>query len=182
MFGVDKLRRSPSGSCRDGVSMKTYLDYRLAVLLMVAGTITGCERKGETTSSSGTSSAENRDSNRGVAGQSQAPVTRSPATPTVNRTPTDQTVPNQTVPDKTPMDQSESPAQIAITSEIRKAIIADKAMSMNAQNCKIITEKSGVVTLRGKVDSQAEKDAVEAKAKAVAGVTRVDNQLEIKTN
>jgi osmotically-inducible protein OsmY len=58
----------------------------------------------------------------------------------------------------------------------------DKAMSMNAQNCKIITDKSGVVTLRGVVDSQAEKDAIQAKAQAVAGVTRVDNQLEVKTN
>jgi len=83
-------------------------------------------------------------------------------------------------PDKTPMDQSESPAQIAITAEIRKAIIAESGMSINAQNCKIITDKAGVVTLRGMVNSQAERDAVEAKAKAVSGVTRVDNQLEIK--
>ena len=83
---------------------------------------------------------------------------------------------------KTPMDQSQSGDDVKVTAAIRRAIMDDKAMSMNAQNCKIITDKSGVVTLRGVVDSQAEKDAIQAKAQAVAGVTRVDNQLEVKTN
>lgn len=83
---------------------------------------------------------------------------------------------------KTPLDQSQSAEDVKITAEIRKAIMDDKTMSMNGQNVKIITEKSGVVTLRGPVESQAEKDAIEAKAKAVAGVTRVDNQLEVKAH
>lgn len=80
---------------------------------------------------------------------------------------------------KTPMDQSESSAAIAITAAIRRAIMDDKTMSMDAQNCKIITDAAGVVTLRGKVQSQAEKDLIEAKVKAVPGVTRIDNQLEV---
>lgn len=80
---------------------------------------------------------------------------------------------------KTPIDQSNSKADIDITAAIRRAIMEDKSMSLNAQNCKIITE-AGVTTLRGPVNSQSEKDAIEAKAKAVAGVTRVDNQLEVK--
>ena len=83
---------------------------------------------------------------------------------------------------KTPMDQSNSSADVQTTAEIRRAVMEDKSMSMNAQNCKIITDKSGVVTLRGPVDSQAEKDSIEAKAKAVAGVTQVVNELEVKTN
>lgn len=83
---------------------------------------------------------------------------------------------------KTPMDQSESSADIKVTAEIRRAIMEDKAMSINAQNCKIITDKAGLVTLRGVVNSQAEKDSIESKAKAIAGVTKVDNQLEVKTN
>jgi osmotically-inducible protein OsmY len=83
---------------------------------------------------------------------------------------------------KTPMDQSQSSADIKVTADIRRAILDDKAMSTNAQNCKIITEKSGMVTLRGVVNSQAEKDSIESKAKAVAGVVKVDNQLEVKTN
>ncbi|MCP9874393.1 BON domain-containing protein [Synechococcus sp. Cruz CV-v-12] len=88
--------------------------------------------------------------------------------------------PATTMPVKTPMDQSEASADVRITADIRRAIMNDSAMSTNAQNCKIITEKTGLVTLRGMVDSQGEKDSVEAKAKAVAGVSRVDNQLEIK--
>lgn len=83
---------------------------------------------------------------------------------------------------KTPMDQSNSSADIKITAEIRRAIMEDKSMSMNAQNCKVITDKTGVVTLRGPVDSQAEKDAIASKAKAIAGVSSVVNELEVKQN
>ena len=52
-------------------------------------------------------------------------------------------------------------------------------MSINAQNCKVICDKA-VVTLRGVVNSQAEKDTIGAKAMAVAGVISVDNQLVVK--
>lgn len=83
---------------------------------------------------------------------------------------------------KTPMDQSNSSADIKITADIRRAIMDDKSMSTNAQNCKIITDKSGVVTLRGPVASQAEKDGIESKAKAIAGVSSVVNELEVKLN
>lgn len=83
---------------------------------------------------------------------------------------------------KTPFDQSESRSAIKITAEIRRVIIADDSLSVNAKNCKIMTDESGVVTLRGVVASQAEKDAINAKAKAIAGVTQVENQLEVKTN
>lgn len=80
----------------------------------------------------------------------------------------------------TPIDQGETEADRKITAEIRKALVGDSAMSVNAQNCKVIT-RSGVVTLRGPVNSQAEKDGVESKAKAVAGVTSVINELEVTT-
>jgi len=80
---------------------------------------------------------------------------------------------------KTPMDQGNSADDTKITAEIRKSIMDDKDMSMNAKNCKVMTSK-GVVTLEGVVASQAEKDSVGAKAKAVAGVASVDNKLEIK--
>lgn len=83
---------------------------------------------------------------------------------------------------KTPFDQSETSSAIKITADIRRAIMDDDSMSVNAQNCKIMTDKSGMVTLRGVVASQAEKDAINAKAKAIAGVTQVDNQLEVKAN
>ena len=80
---------------------------------------------------------------------------------------------------KTPLDQANNSADIDITAKIRSAIVDDSAMSTNARNIKIITQ-NGEVTLRGVVDSQAEKDSIESKARGVAGVTRIDNQLEIK--
>ena len=79
---------------------------------------------------------------------------------------------------KTAGDQSENEADRTITQNIRQAITADDSLSINAKNVKIITN-DGLVTLRGPVKSEKEKADIEAKAKQVAGVKNVDNQLEI---
>jgi len=79
---------------------------------------------------------------------------------------------------KTAEDQSENEADRTITQNIRKAINSDDSLSTNAKNVKIITN-DGTVTLRGPVKNEQEKTAIEAKAKQVAGVKNVDNQLEI---
>jgi len=78
----------------------------------------------------------------------------------------------------TPGDQSESEADRTISQNIRQAISADDSFSTNAKNVKIITNE-GAVTLRGPVKSEKEKVEIEAKAKQIAGVKKVDNQLEI---
>ena len=77
----------------------------------------------------------------------------------------------------TPLDQSNEEADVEITRQIRQAIRDDDSMSQKALNAKIITQ-DGVVTLRGPVDSQAEKAAIEQKANSVVGVARVQNELE----
>jgi hyperosmotically inducible periplasmic protein len=82
---------------------------------------------------------------------------------------------------QTPEDQSNAKADMAITQAIRKAVIADKGLSTNAHNVKIITT-NGAVTLRGPVKSVAEKNSIAEKAKQTAGVRSVDNQLEIASN
>ena len=79
---------------------------------------------------------------------------------------------------KTPGDQSENEADRTITQNIRQALTGDDSLSTNAKNVKIITN-DGTVTLRGPVKSEKEKTEIEAKAKQVAGVKRVDNQLEV---
>jgi len=79
---------------------------------------------------------------------------------------------------RTPGDQSNNKSDLAITQAIRKAVVADKALSTNAHNVKIITA-NGVVTLRGPVSSPEEKETIAAKAKQVAGGKSVDNKLEI---
>ena len=78
-----------------------------------------------------------------------------------------------------PVDQAENGPDLQISQDIRKAIVADDSLSLDAHNVKVITA-AGVVTLRGPVKSEQEKTAIEAKAKQVAGVTRVDSFLEVK--
>jgi hyperosmotically inducible protein len=78
-------------------------------------------------------------------------------------------------------DQAENESDRQISATIRQAVVDDNSLSMNAHNVKIITS-GGVVTLRGPVKSQQEKATIESKAKQVAGVTRVDNLLEVETN
>ena len=78
-------------------------------------------------------------------------------------------------------DQSETEADREITANIRKAVVADDSLSINAQNVKIIAV-NGVVTLRGPVKSEKEKMAIEAKAKQVVGVKSVNNLIEIEAN
>jgi osmotically-inducible protein OsmY len=79
---------------------------------------------------------------------------------------------------KTSGDQSENEADRRISQNIRDAITSDDSFSTNAKNVKIITS-DGTVTLRGPVKSDKEKEEIEAKAKQIAGVKKVDNQLEI---
>ena len=80
-----------------------------------------------------------------------------------------------------PMDQGNSDADRAITQQIRKDVVANDALSMNAKNVKIITV-DGVVTLRGPVKSPDEKATIASTAAKAPGVKRVDNQIEVERN
>jgi hyperosmotically inducible periplasmic protein len=80
----------------------------------------------------------------------------------------------------TPDDQRGNKKDIKITTKIRKALVKDKSLSVNAQNVKIITNNR-IVTLRGIVENADESMTVEKFAKKTHGVIRIDNQLEIKS-
>jgi len=141
----------------------------ISILLALAcGAVGACEKKTDRPATTTTTKADNA-----------ARSTTSPATPAADNTGRNNADRNTDA--KTPMDQSNSKADIDITTAIRRAVMDDSALSTNAKNCKIITDK-GVVTLRGPVASQAEKDSIDAKAKAAAGVVSVVNQLEVTTN
>jgi hyperosmotically inducible protein len=99
--------------------------------------------------------------------------------------------PSQTAPDNTgrnvrdrggdtvtPGDQSNDKGDLHLTQQIRKEIMADRSLSTNAKNVKIITA-NGVVTLRGPVNTPQEKATIEAKVQSIAGANNVDSQLEI---
>lgn len=79
----------------------------------------------------------------------------------------------------TALDQSNSGGDVDITQAIRKKLIADDALSFNAKNVKIITV-GGKVTLKGPVESAQESTSIEKSARAVPGVVRVDNQIEVE--
>ncbi|HEY2895186.1 MAG TPA: BON domain-containing protein [Pirellulales bacterium] len=81
---------------------------------------------------------------------------------------------------KTPINQDENQVDVQRTADIRKRILDTADLSVNARNVKIITS-GGRVTLRGPVNSEAERDTVVRTARDIAGDQNVDNQLEVKS-
>ncbi len=79
----------------------------------------------------------------------------------------------------TPLDQGNSQADTDTTAQIRKGIMAEKDMSVNAKNVKVITNK-GMVTLRGPVNTSEEKRMIGKIANEISRSENVDNQLEVK--
>ena len=76
-------------------------------------------------------------------------------------------------------DQGSSAEDRETTRRIRRAVTQNDQLSTTAKNIKIITI-SGKVTLRGPVNSQAERDLIAAVAQQMAGAATLDNQLEVK--
>jgi osmotically-inducible protein OsmY len=75
--------------------------------------------------------------------------------------------------------QSNSAQDREIARKIRKAIVADKSLSMYAKNVKVIV-RDGSVTLRGPVRSEEEKKQVGDYASQAAGSGSVTNELTVK--
>jgi hypothetical protein len=75
--------------------------------------------------------------------------------------------------------QKENRSDLAITQQIRQSIMQDKALSTYAHNVKIVTQ-DGQVSLKGPVQSNDEKKAIEAKATQIAGENKVTSELNVK--
>lgn len=80
---------------------------------------------------------------------------------------------------KTSGSQSNQSDDVKLSAAIRSAIVKDDSLTMTAKNVKIITE-GGTVTLRGPVQSPAEKSKIEQLAASAAPGAKIDNQLEVK--
>ena len=65
------------------------------------------------------------------------------------------------------------------TAKIRRAVVADKSLSMYAHNIKIMVV-GGTVTLKGPVHSDAEKQTIAEKAAQIAGANKVNNEITVK--
>jgi len=74
--------------------------------------------------------------------------------------------------------QKENRSDRELTREIRRALVKDKTLSTYAHNIKIISQ-NGMVTLKGPVRAEEEKQAVESKAVEVAGQGKVTNEVQV---
>jgi len=81
----------------------------------------------------------------------------------------------------TPEEQGASKADLEITRQIHRTITSDSEFSAEAKNVKVVTV-NGKVTLRGSVSNVQEQRAIASVARRVAGVSAIDNQLEVKNN
>lgn len=77
--------------------------------------------------------------------------------------------------------QKENNSDRELTRQVRRAIVSEKSLSTYAHNVKVIAQ-NGTVTLKGPVQSEAEKMTVEQKAaEAAGGPDKIHSQLEVKS-
>ena len=111
----------------------------------------------------------------GVTIRAQEPTQQAP--PAADNTKTNQR--DRSASEPTADQQKENRSDRDITQQIRRSIIKDKSLSTYAHNIKVVTQ-NGQVTLKGPVQSEDEKRAIETKAAEVAGQDKVSSELNIK--
>jgi hyperosmotically inducible protein len=77
--------------------------------------------------------------------------------------------------------QTNNKNDVDLVCDVRNAIEKDTSLSTDARNVKVMAA-NGTVTLRGPVNSAAEKSKIVRTAKSVSGVHRVKDRLEIAGN
>jgi len=79
----------------------------------------------------------------------------------------------------TAQQQKENDADRTLARQVRRALVKDQSLSTYAHNIKVIAQ-NGVVTLKGPVHSDQEKQAIEAKAaEAAGGADKVKSEIEV---
>lgn len=107
-----------------------------------------------------------------------SPAANSQTTPNADNTGMNKRDKDGTEP--TPQTQSNASDDRSLLASVRQAVVEEESLSVMAHNIKIMVQ-DGLVTLRGPVKNTAEKAKIETLAQGVAGVSKVDNQLDIKT-
>ena len=107
-----------------------------------------------------------------------APLSRAAAqdTPTQDRSTKDRA---GTSGKPTADNAKDNPSDRDLMQQIRKGIVDDKSLSTSAHNVKVIAQH-GKITLRGPVNSEDEKQAIEKIANGVAGAGNVTNNITVK--
>jgi hyperosmotically inducible periplasmic protein len=107
--------------------------------------------------------------NSGFTQDRTTPPTSTPDNSTVNKA-------HQTTADR----QIDKSSDRQITQRIRQSLVADRSLSTNAHNCKIIT-RNGRVTLKGIVNTEHEKQAIVSKAADIVGNPhKINDELTVK--
>ena len=75
--------------------------------------------------------------------------------------------------------QKNAHSDVDLTAKIRRSIVGDESLSTNAHNVKIIAQ-NGLVTLKGPVQSEAEKSTIEQKASSIAGQSNVKSEIDVQ--
>ena len=84
--------------------------------------------------------------------------------------------PASTDPQATQGTRASNDSQMA--TKVHQAIMDDQTLGTAAHSVKV-TAKNGTVTLHGKVATEQEKDAIETKAKQVAGDSNVKDEITV---
>ena len=98
-----------------------------------------------------------------------------------SQAPPDNTKVNQrdrTQTESTADQQKENTSDRELAQQIRRALVKDKSLSSSAHNVKVIAQ-GGIVTLKGPVKSEEEKQAVQAKAAQIAGSDKVTSEIQV---
>jgi len=75
--------------------------------------------------------------------------------------------------------QKENTSDRLLAQQVRRALVKDKSLSTYAHNIKVIAQ-NGVVTLKGPVHSDEEKQAVESKAaEAAGGPDKIKSEIDV---
>ncbi len=116
-----------------------------------------------------------------VLAQQDATPTQQPddksTTPALDNTGKNQRDRNASEPTADQQKENETDRELA--RQIRRALMKDKSLSTYGHNVKVIAQ-NGVVTLKGPVNSDEEKRAIESKAAEVAGgAEKVRSEIEV---
>lgn len=102
--------------------------------------------------------------------------------PTSGQQPADNTKINQrdrNQNEPTADQQKENSSDRVLAQHVRRTLVKDKSLSTYAHNIKVIAQ-NGIVTLKGAVHSDQEKQAIEAKAaEAAGGPDKIKSEIDV---
>ena len=139
--------------------------------------------KAQATNAQAKVDAETRDIREAAGAASTRIQNQSGSANSTTVTPPSTTPAPSTTPSTTPSSlptPTAGDADTKLTEQVQTAIGAGATATTDAGKNVQVSAANGTVTLKGTVKTDAEKSQMETAAKAVPGVTKVENQIEVK--